>query len=158
MNFDIGSAFSKCLGFAFSAGPGLGPLYKVCPLSHRFLWIYSAALPLPKKLTLLITSLLYLSSRWIRNHLVKVSTWLIPWVVTLRKSLTQEIRCETSPKWCAKKTPLFTPAIDKQIFRYLSYHEKLKKNFFEAARFSVNRRIVSRCPWRTYLSQCVVKT
>ena len=104
VNFDIGSAFSKCLGSAFSAGPGLGLLYKVCPLSHRFSWIYSAALPLPKKLTLLITSLLYLSSRWIRNHLVKVSTWLIPWVVTLRKSLTQEIRCETSPKWCAKKT------------------------------------------------------
>ena len=36
MNFDIGSTFSKCLGSAFSAGPGLGPLYKVCPLSHRF--------------------------------------------------------------------------------------------------------------------------
>ena len=40
----------------------------------------------------------YLSLRWIRNHLVKVATQLISWVVTLRKSLTQEIWYETSPK------------------------------------------------------------
>ena len=33
MNFDIGSAFSKGSGSAFSEGPGPGPgpLYKVCP-------------------------------------------------------------------------------------------------------------------------------
>ena len=32
VNFDIGSAFSKGRGSAFSEGPGLGPgpLYKVC--------------------------------------------------------------------------------------------------------------------------------
>ena len=33
VNFDIGSAFSKCPGSVFSEGPGsgLGPLYKVYP-------------------------------------------------------------------------------------------------------------------------------
>ena len=58
----------------------------------------------PNNLILIITILLYLSSRCIRNHLVKVSARLISWVVTLRKRLTQEIRHEASPKWYVKKT------------------------------------------------------
>ena len=36
MNFGIGSTFFKGLGFAFSEGPGLGPLYKVCQLLATF--------------------------------------------------------------------------------------------------------------------------
>ena len=39
VNFDVGSAFSKVLGFAFSEDPGLGPIpiHKVC---HKFVFTY----------------------------------------------------------------------------------------------------------------------
>ena len=46
MNFDIGSAFSKGLGSAFSEGsvPGSGPLYKVClyfdSVMHKIFYHY----------------------------------------------------------------------------------------------------------------------